>query len=76
MTRLLRVLGARLYCSRRPRPIPSFVFHMPARDAHDLGIDCDILDPDRLSIHQPSDEWDWKDYHRRYVELLVEKGLA
>jgi hypothetical protein len=43
---------------------------------HDLGIDYDILASDRLSIHQHSDEWDWKDYHRRYVELLVENGLA
>lgn len=44
--------------------------------AFDLGIDCVILAPDPLSIHQPSVEWDWKDYHHHYVELLVENGLA
>jgi hypothetical protein len=44
--------------------------------AQDLGVEAEILAPDRLSLHPPSDEWDWKEYHRRYVELLVEKGLA
>jgi hypothetical protein len=43
--------------------------------AQELGLDAKILAPDRLSLHPPSDEWDWKDYHRRYVELLVEMGL-
>ena len=41
-----------------------------------LGIDDDILAPDRLHIHPPSALWNWKDYHCRYVELLVENGLA
>jgi hypothetical protein len=42
--------------------------------AHDLGIDCDILAPDRLSIHQPSDDWDWKDYHH-FLSFLVDENF-
>jgi hypothetical protein len=42
----------------------------------DLGVDYDFLAPDRLRIHPPSLTWNWKDYHRRYVELLIENGLA
>jgi hypothetical protein len=44
--------------------------------AQDLDIDYEILAPDRLRIHPPSPTWNWKVYHRRYVELLVENGLA
>jgi hypothetical protein len=44
--------------------------------ARNLDIDCEILAHDRLRIHPPSPSWNWEDYHRRYVELLVEKGLA
>jgi hypothetical protein len=44
--------------------------------AQDMGVDAEILAPDRLSLHPSSETWDWKDYHQRYVELLVENGLA
>jgi hypothetical protein len=44
--------------------------------AQDLGVDYEILAPDRLRIHPPFLTWDRKIYHRRYVELLVEKGLT
>jgi hypothetical protein len=44
--------------------------------AQDLGIDAEILVPDQISIHPVSETWDWKEYYHRYVELLVEKGLA
>ena len=44
--------------------------------AQDLGVDYEILAPDRLRIHPPFLTWNWKVYHRRYVELLVEKEMA
>jgi hypothetical protein len=47
-----------------------------SQSAQDLGVDCEILAPDRLRIHPPSLTWNWKVYHRRYVELLIENGLA
>ena len=44
--------------------------------AQDLGLEAEILAPDRLRIHPPSATWNWEYYHHRYVELLGENGAT
>ena len=44
--------------------------------AQELNIYYETLAPDRLRIHPRFLTWNWKVYHRRYVELLVENEMT